>query len=72
MTEKIISEWLISDMSGARDMSQYGNEKGVSVNHYLIKMINEILVCVDKNTSNEKFAVICSMIDMECFLLSSP
>lgn len=26
-------------------------------------MINEILVCVDKNTSNEKFAVICSMID---------
>ena len=33
VTEKIISEWLISDMSGARDRSQYGNEKGVSVNH---------------------------------------
>ena len=31
-------------MSKTRDPSQYGNEKGVSVNHYLIKMINEILV----------------------------
>ena len=33
-----------SDMSESRDPAQYGNEKGVSVNHYLIKMINEILL----------------------------
>ena len=50
-------------MADSRDQSQYGNEKGVSVNHYLIKMINEILLAVDKNTANEKFAVLCTMID---------
>ena len=63
VTEKILSVWLISDMSDLRDKSQYGNEKGISVNHYLIKMIHEILTSVDKNSSNEKFAVICTMID---------
>ena len=30
IAEKIISEWLISDMADLRDRSQYGNEKGVS------------------------------------------
>ena len=54
---------MISDMSEKRDKSQYGNEKGVSVNHYLIKMSNAILLAVDRNTDNEKFAVLCTMID---------
>ena len=63
ISEKIISEWMISDMEELRDKSQYGNEKGVSVNHYLIKMIHEILTGVDRNSANEKFAVICTMID---------
>ena len=48
---------MLDDMSESRDPAQYGNEKGVSVNHYLIKMINEILLSVDKNTANDKFAV---------------
>jgi hypothetical protein len=38
--EKILGDLLISDMSKTRDPSQYGNQKGISVNHYLIKMIN--------------------------------
>ena len=63
ITEKMLGSVLISDMSKSRDPSQYGNEKGVSVNHYLIKMINEILACVDKNSASEKFAVWCSLID---------
>ena len=50
-------------MAGSRDPSQYGNEKGLSVNHYLINMINEILTSVDLNTAKEKFAVLCSLID---------
>jgi hypothetical protein len=61
--EKIFGKILISDMSYTRDPSQYGNEKGISVNHYLIRMINEILTSVDRNTANEKFAVFCSLID---------
>ena len=54
---------MISNMSHLRDKSQYGTEKGISVNHYLIKMIHEILTSVDKNSSNEKFALIYTMID---------
>ena len=54
---------MIGDMAEERDVSQYGNEKGISVNHYLIKMINEILVNDDKNTIYEKFAVFCTMVD---------
>ena len=33
------------------------------MNHYLIRMIHEILTSVDQNTATEKFAVICTMID---------
>ena len=63
ITEKIIGDWMIADMQKGRDTSQYGNEKGISVNHYLVKMINEILVNVDRNTISEKFAVFCTMVD---------
>ena len=50
-------------MAKSRDSSQYGNEKGVSVNHYLIKMINESLASLDGNSTSEKFAVFCTMVD---------
>ena len=50
-------------MSRNRDHSQYGNEKGISVNHYLLKMINEILSSLDGNNASEKFAVFCTMVD---------
>ena len=63
IAEKVLGTLLISDMAETRDPSQYGNEKGVSVNHYLIRMINEILTAVDKNSVSEKFAVWCSLID---------
>ena len=61
--EKIISKWMISDMASTKDVSQYGNDKGVSVNNYLIKMINEILLAVNRNTANEKFVALCTMIE---------
>ena len=59
IAEKILGDFMISDMSNSRDPSQFGNEKAISVNHYLINMINEILISVDRNTANEKFAVLC-------------
>ena len=59
--DKVISSYIIEDMS--RDKRQYGNQKGISVNHYLINMINKILSSVDKNTSDEKYAVLVSMLD---------
>ena len=45
------------------DSAQYGNMKGRSIDHYLIKMISRILSSVDKNTRKETFAVVANLID---------
>ena len=50
-------------MASSRDSSQYGNEKGLSIEHYLIKMIHKILCAVDHNSQKDAYAVILSMID---------
>ena len=63
IAEKMLGKFIISDMSKSRDPSQYGNQKGVSVNHYLIKMIHQILSSLDSTNQSEKFAVFCSLID---------
>ena len=61
--EKTVSKFLVEDMKPKRDKAQYGNEKGQSVQHYLIRMLNEILSATDRNSQNEKFAVVLSLID---------
>ena len=61
--EKFLAEAMISDMTPSSDPSQYGNEKGISTQHYLIKMIDRILSCLDKNNTNEAYAVITHLID---------
>ena len=45
------------------DRSQYGNEKNLSINHYLIKMLHRIPCAVDRNSQSEAFAVILNLID---------
>ena len=42
------------------DPSQYANQKGLSINHYLIKLIDRILEALDKN---ESCAVLATMVD---------
>ena len=52
----------VSDLrkiSGLKNFSKIG----VSVNHYLIKMIHQILSSLDSTNQSEKFAVFCSLID---------
>ena len=61
--DNIISEFLIDDMAGSRDLAQYGNEKGLSVQHYLIKMLHQILINLYVNCQSKSFAVILNMID---------
>ena len=61
--ETLLSQLMIEDMKPNIDPKQYGNEKGVSIQHYLIEMIHRILSAVDKNTENEKMSVILTMVD---------
>ena len=55
--EKCIAEALVIDMAPTSDPSQYGNEKGISTQHYLIKMIDRNLTCLDSNDSKEIKAI---------------
>ena len=40
--EKLIEEIMLSDMKHQIDPCQYGNQYGLSMQHYLIKMINKL------------------------------
>ena len=61
--EKLISELIISDMSKNIDPAQYGNQKGLSIQHYLIDMLHRILTALDGNSRRETFAVIANLIN---------
>ena len=63
ITEKLIAEYILEDMKDNLDPSQYGNEKGISVQHYLINMLHKILTTLDKNMTKEAYAVIANLID---------
>ena len=61
--ETLLSQLMIEDMKPNIDPKQYGNEKGVSIQHYLIEMIHRILSAVDNNSKGDTFAVVANLID---------
>ena len=61
--EKLLAELIIADMQEKMDPSQFGNQKGISIQHYLIKMVHRILSVLDNNSKKETFAVIANLID---------
>ena len=48
IAEKLITRLIISDMKQNLDPSQYANQKGISIQHYLIKFLDRILLALDK------------------------
>ena len=63
IAEKIIAELIISDMKEKLDPAQFANQKDLSLQHYLIKMINKILSDTDNNSRNEVNAVLATLYD---------
>ena len=61
--EKIISKVLISDMEAKLDPAQFGNQKGVSIQHYLVLMLHRILYMLDNNSKGDVFAIVANLID---------
>ena len=45
------------------DPSQYGNQKNISIQHYLVRLLNRIVSNVDKNSKGEVNAVLCMFVD---------
>ena len=72
-TEQILSELLIADMKEKFEKSQFGNQKGTGVQHYLIKFIHKILCTLDNNSKGEILAVIANLYDWrQAFDLQCP
>ena len=61
--EKLLAQLMVSDMEAKADQAQFGNQKGISIQHYLIQMIHRILTVLDNNSRREIFAVVASLID---------
>ena len=59
IAEKAIGELMVKDMKPTRDLSQFGNEKKLSIQHYLIQMLHTILKALDQKET----AVILQLID---------
>ena len=59
----MLGEIIGSDMALKMDPTQYGNIKGVSIQHYLMKILHQILVKLDNNQQGDTFAVLATMID---------
>ena len=61
--EKLISQLIILDMEENLDPSQFGNQRGLSIQHYLIQMLHRILTVLDNNSKGDVFAVVANLID---------
>ena len=62
VTDKIIAELISDDMTHSRDRAQYGNQKKVSIQHYLIKLLHKVLTSLDNNSVKESTAFVLQMI----------
>ena len=63
IVEHIIAQFMMDDMKANLDTSQYANKKGVSAQNYLVKMVDKVLKETDKNSRDEKIAVLLTMVD---------
>ena len=61
--EKAVCKYLIADMKQNLDKSQYANQKGISINHYLVKMVDRVLAALDGSSRGENTAVIATYLD---------
>ena len=61
--EKIICQLMVEDLKASMDPSQFANAKGLSTQHYLIKMIDRILTATDNSTKGECVAVLATLVD---------
>ena len=52
-------------MEAKLDPAQFGNQRGISIQHYLIQMLQRILSTLDNNSKGDVFAVIANLVDWD-------
>ena len=66
--EKLLAQLIVSDMEANMDPAQFGNQKSISIQHYLIQMIHRIVTVLDRNSRRDIFAICCKYDRLErCF-----
>ena len=53
----------ISDMRKSLDPSQYGNQKHLRIQNYLVRLLHRIVSNIDKNCKGEINVTLCMFID---------
>ena len=61
--EALLADFIIEDMNPCMESSQYGNVKRISIQHYLVKIMNRILTVLATNNEDEKLAVLAQLVD---------
>ena len=61
--EAVISDMVVFDMKSNLDPTQFGNQKHLSIQHYLIRLMDRIVTNVDKNSKGEVNAVLALFVD---------
>ena len=62
VTEHFVVNWLLHYIEHKIDFRQYGGQKGNSINHYLIELVNFVLYNQD---SSEQVAVLACLVDFK-------
>ena len=63
ITDKLLAQFIADDMKQTRDKSQYGNQKQISIQHYLVSLLHKILTSLDENDPKRSMGVLLQMID---------
>ena len=60
---KVTFKMIVRDMKDNMDPAQFWNKKGVLIQHYLVKMLDNIISALDNNSKVEAVAVLVTMTD---------
>ena len=61
--EEIISEMVITDIKPNLDPKQFGNQKHLSIQHYLVRLLHRVLSTIDNNSRGEINAALYLFVD---------
>ena len=61
--EKVIVRYLVKDMKTKLDVCQFANQPNISINHYLVQMVDRVLSVLDGSSKGEHTAVIATLVD---------
>ena len=61
--EKVIVKYIVKDMKNKLDVCQFANQPNMSINHYLIQMVDRVLSVLDGSSKGEHTAVIATLVD---------